>query len=168
MGSYKKRREKEWGKKWEEMRREEWGLREWEWGWVMGWRRGRHSTSWHLLSLGLFPPLCLLLSYFSALPLPSLGSCLPLHSFALTFPVFLLFFSQICHLVFFYSIVTLEQAATQPYKVLLHHMHVDRQSSEVFPLLECNQTPLHIAVRRTHTHTQILFLIHVRYAIYLI
>ena len=31
--------------------------------------------------------------------------------------------------------------------------HVDRQGCEVFPWLECNQTPLHIAACHTHTHT---------------
>lgn len=68
-------------------------------------------------------------------------------AFRQSLPLALFFF------FFFFALRCNCGAAIWPYKVWLHHTqeHVDRQGGEVFPGLECNQTP-HSCV--SHRHIQ--------------
>lgn len=115
-------------------------IKEWEQDQIMCWEKGTHRH-------------CLLLwfSYFVSFYISTSGPTIHLFSCFLlfyTFSFLLLFFSIRC------TVETLIQTHTQPYKVWLPHRpyqkHVDRRSSEVFPLLESNQAP-HSSVLHTDT-----------------
>ena len=140
-----KRRE---GRRWGE--ETEPGLREWEQGWVMAWKRGKHAASWHLcVCLCLFPSLCLLLILFilTFFPLYRL-SLFTLVPHFLSIPLFqsilvaiLCFF---CFLSLFFFTVLFSEPARQPYKVLLHHTHT-RTHTHAHTCWQTGQWGVHFA-----------------------